>query len=143
MNVVANWFKARFIVGRNITDNIIIVPEVIHSMISKQKNRNWMALKIDLEKAYDRINWEFIDVLWNEVQTQKFKLRVSNLRTNLGVPLFHERVTNSSLRFVVDTGSSNEGKKMAMVSWNFICQPRSCGGLGLRQMRDQNTSFGL
>ncbi|KAH1081647.1 hypothetical protein J1N35_021408 [Gossypium stocksii] len=54
--------QAVFVVGRNITDDIIIAPEVIHSMISKQNNRNWMALKIDLDKAYDRISWEFINV---------------------------------------------------------------------------------
>lgn len=34
-------------------DNIIIAQEVIHSMKSKQKNRNWLEVKIDLEKAYD------------------------------------------------------------------------------------------
>ncbi|MBA0621031.1 hypothetical protein Godav_006685, partial [Gossypium davidsonii] len=32
---------------------------------------------------------------------------------------------------------------MALVSWESVCQPRSCGGLGFRQLRDQNTSFML
>ncbi|KAL1149197.1 hypothetical protein V6Z11_A10G176300 [Gossypium hirsutum] len=35
-------------------------------MKSKQKSKRWMAIKIDLETAYDH-------VLWNEVPTQKFK----------------------------------------------------------------------
>lgn len=63
MKVIVNRFKvvfpkiisqeqAGFIAGRNIIDNIIVAQEVIHSMISKQKNRKWMAVKIDLEKAY-------------------------------------------------------------------------------------------
>ncbi|KAA3477067.1 reverse transcriptase [Gossypium australe] len=44
--------KTGFIVGRNTTDNIVIAQEVIHS-IKSCKSRKWMAIKIDLEKAYD------------------------------------------------------------------------------------------
>lgn len=88
-----------FIVGRNISDNIIIAQEVIHFMHSKRRGRNWMAIRLDLEKAYDRVNWKFIDatliadgvpeflrsiimyaissssmqILWNEDTTQQFK----------------------------------------------------------------------
>ncbi|KAH1121736.1 hypothetical protein J1N35_004896 [Gossypium stocksii] len=72
MKVIANRFKvvfpkiiapeqAGFVAGRNINDNIIIVQEVIHSMKSKQKNKRSMAIKIDREKAYDRVHWDFID----------------------------------------------------------------------------------
>ncbi|MBA0715873.1 hypothetical protein Golax_014751, partial [Gossypium laxum] len=38
-------------------------------------------------------------------------------------------------------GSQNGDKKMALVSWDSICQPRSHRGLGLRHLRDHNTSF--
>ncbi|KAK5772658.1 hypothetical protein PVK06_048951 [Gossypium arboreum] len=72
MKVIANRFKvifpklisqeqAGFIAERNISDNIILTQEIIHSMRCKQKARNWMALKLDLEKAYDRVSWEFIE----------------------------------------------------------------------------------
>ncbi|KAH1073281.1 hypothetical protein J1N35_025609 [Gossypium stocksii] len=73
MKVIANRFKvvfpnyisleqAGFIAGRNISDNIIIAQEIIHSMRSKKAGRNWMAIKLDLEKTYDRISWDFIDM---------------------------------------------------------------------------------
>lgn len=29
-------------------------------MKSKHKNKNWMVVKIDLEKTYDKVRWEFI-----------------------------------------------------------------------------------
>lgn len=38
-------------------------------------------------------------------------------------------------------GFSNEGKKLALVSWNSVCQLKSCGGPRIRQLRDHNTSF--
>ncbi|KAA3475887.1 tyrosine decarboxylase 1-like [Gossypium australe] len=67
MKVIANRFKvifpklisqeqAGFIAGRNIFDNIILAQEVIHSMRCNLKGRKWMAIKLDLEKAYDRIS---------------------------------------------------------------------------------------
>ena len=46
--------------NRRGTDNAIIVQELIHT-ISKAKCKEWyMAIKIDLEKAYDKLEWSFI-----------------------------------------------------------------------------------
>lgn len=45
--------QTSFIPGRHITENIIIAQEVIHSM-SKKKKGKYMAIKIDLHKAYNR-----------------------------------------------------------------------------------------
>lgn len=53
-------FQSSFIQGRSIIDNIIIAQEVVHSMRKKQGKGGWMTLKIDLEKAFDRLRWDFI-----------------------------------------------------------------------------------
>lgn len=44
-----------FIQGRRITDNIIITQEIVHSLNLKSFNRHDFMLKIDLAKAFDRI----------------------------------------------------------------------------------------
>ncbi|XP_050242537.1 uncharacterized protein LOC126691560 [Quercus robur] len=47
--------KLAFVPGRKRIDNAIIVQEVIHT-ISKKKGRvGYMAIKVDLEKAYDKL----------------------------------------------------------------------------------------
>lgn len=38
-------------------------------------------------------------------------------------------------------GSSERTKNMSLVGWDSICQPKMCGGLGMRKLRDQNISF--
>nr|KYP72147.1 LINE-1 reverse transcriptase isogeny [Cajanus cajan] len=52
--------QCNFVPNRHTSDNIIITQEVIHSMSYKTGKKGWMAIKIDLEKAYDRLNWTFI-----------------------------------------------------------------------------------
>ncbi|XP_074314431.1 uncharacterized protein LOC141649645 [Silene latifolia] len=52
--------QSGFVPGRQITDNIVVFQEVIHSMRKKKGSKGIMAIKIDLEKAYDRLRWSFI-----------------------------------------------------------------------------------
>jgi hypothetical protein len=47
-----------FIKGRHITDNIILVQEVIHS--SMHRREKGMVVKLDLENAFDRVRHEFL-----------------------------------------------------------------------------------
>lgn len=61
MQLLVQPQQVSFIKGRSITDNIIIAQEVIHSMRRKGGKTGWMATKIDLEKAFDRLSWDFID----------------------------------------------------------------------------------
>jgi len=41
-------------------DNIIVMQEIIHTMRRKSGSKGWMPIKLDLEKAYDWLKWEFI-----------------------------------------------------------------------------------
>ena len=52
--------QAAFVPGRKGVDNAIIVQEIIHSLSKKKGKVGYMALKIDLEKAYDKLEWSFI-----------------------------------------------------------------------------------
>ena len=52
--------QTAFIPGRKGVDNAIIIQELIHSMSSKKGRDGVMAIKIDLEKAYNWLEWDFI-----------------------------------------------------------------------------------
>ena len=49
-----------FVPKRKRVDNAIIVQELVHTMSKKKGREGLMAIKIDLEKAYDRLEWSFI-----------------------------------------------------------------------------------
>lgn len=52
--------QAAFIPHRTITDNIIINHEVLRYMQMKHGATGFMAIKIDLAKAYDRVEWNVL-----------------------------------------------------------------------------------
>ncbi|CAL1402684.1 unnamed protein product [Linum trigynum] len=53
--------QSSFVPKHHITDNIIILQETVHSMSRKTGKKGTMLLKIDLAKAYDRIDWKFLE----------------------------------------------------------------------------------
>ena len=60
MDKLVSLVQSAFVLGRKGVDNAIIMKEIIHT-ISKKKGRvGYMTVKMDLEKAYDKLKWSFI-----------------------------------------------------------------------------------
>ena len=54
--------QAAFIPGRMITDNIVVAHEVFHSLkVRTRQASSYMAVKTDITKAYDRLEWRFLE----------------------------------------------------------------------------------
>lgn len=53
-------FQLAFVPGRQIQDNYIVAAEIFHGMAHKRGKGGWMAIKADIEKAYDRVEWDCI-----------------------------------------------------------------------------------
>lgn len=52
--------QSTFVSSQKGVDNAIIVQELIHSISKSKGNEGYMAMKIDLKKAYDKLEWGFI-----------------------------------------------------------------------------------
>ncbi|KAL0406375.1 UNVERIFIED_CONTAM: hypothetical protein Slati_3951400 [Sesamum latifolium] len=51
--------QSGFVPGRLISDNILLAQEMIHQL-DLRHNRGNLVIKLDMLKAYDRINWRFL-----------------------------------------------------------------------------------
>lgn len=50
--------QTAFMKGRNITSGIICLHEILHE--TKKRNEAGVLLKIDFEKAYDKVSWDLL-----------------------------------------------------------------------------------
>ena len=53
LNKLISPRQTTFILGRKIQENTFLAQEILHAMKKKKDKTCWMALKIDMEKAYD------------------------------------------------------------------------------------------
>ncbi len=68
MNNIISPFQNVLVKGRQIQDNILIAHEVFHWLKTKKKGLDWnMAIKVDMQKAYDRVEWSFLEGIMHKM----------------------------------------------------------------------------
>ena len=59
LSSIINENQSAFVEGRHILDMVLIANEVVEDYRVKKKES--IVFKVDFEKAYDHINWDFLD----------------------------------------------------------------------------------
>ena len=52
--------QVAFVPNRNIAENVLLAQEVVHSFSTTKKKKGFMGLKLDFQKAYDRLEWPLL-----------------------------------------------------------------------------------
>lgn len=144
--------QTSFIAGRNATDNAIILQEVVHSMSIMTGRKRYMVIKLDLAKAYDKMEWSFI--------REFIKLKASSLSQAgwislaqsciMSIPSYVMQcskilasICDEAERLCSDFiwGSTLDARRNHLISWETIYSLKEMGGLGFRSMRMVNVAY--
>jgi hypothetical protein len=61
MNSIIAPNQSAFLKGRNLVDGVLVVNEVID--LAKKSGKECMVFKVDFEKAYDSVDWSFLEYM--------------------------------------------------------------------------------
>ena len=84
--------QCAFVPGRMIFDNIIVAHETLHAMQKRRHGKHGsLAVKLDLSKAYDRIEWRFLQGV---METMGFSAKWIGLVMNCVMSVSYSLVVN-------------------------------------------------
>lgn len=52
-----------FLPRRSTVGNVILTQEIVHTMNSKRGKKGYMVVKLELHKAYDSVDWDFLGMI--------------------------------------------------------------------------------
>jgi hypothetical protein len=76
LNDLIGPLQSSFIPNRGTTDNDLVAQEIVHYMHKKKGKYSCIMIKIDFEKAYDSVDWGFLELTLTEFG---FPSRIINL----------------------------------------------------------------
>ncbi|XP_038972451.1 uncharacterized protein LOC120104769 [Phoenix dactylifera] len=94
--------QGAFVGGRSISDNVLIVQEFMFDLRRASSRRSLMGIKLDMERAYDRMRWDFV-----QQSLQEFGFHEIWIRWVMGcvrAPSFAILVNGTPSRFFESAG---------------------------------------
>jgi len=67
LDKIISPYHSAFVLERSIHDNILITHEIMHNFKHLKTKQAWSVIKLDIEKEYDKLEWDFIIKCFKEL----------------------------------------------------------------------------
>ena len=60
LNKIVDPTQVAFIPNRSIIEDVVLAQEIVHSFKQTRKRKGYLGVKLDFQKAHDRMEWSFL-----------------------------------------------------------------------------------
>lgn len=136
LDSIISQSQSAFVLGRLITDNVVVGFECIHTLNNRRSGKKGLAaLKLDMNKTYDRVEWDYIrqmfakfgfskkwmELIMNCVETVSYQVLINGIpqeefkpRRGSGSEIPFPRISSSSV--LKGSRLSLKGKNLSLIS---------------------------
>jgi len=75
LNKIVSLVQSAFVPDWSIHDNILVTHEIVHKFKVLKGKAAWVVLKLDMEKAYDRLEWDFIQACLQQFRFHETRIK--------------------------------------------------------------------
>jgi hypothetical protein len=103
--------QSAFVPNRNIQDNTILAHELLHFFKAKRGKGGFMFLKMDMEKAFDRMEWNFLLAILDKLGFSS--IWISWIRVCISTPSFSILLNGSPFGFIFPGRGLRQGDPLS------------------------------
>jgi hypothetical protein len=103
--------QSAFVPKRNIQDNTILAHELLHTFKAKRGKGGFMFLKMDMEKAFDRMEWTFLLAILEKLGFSS--TWISWIRVCISTPSFSILLNGSPFGFIYPSRGLRQGDPLS------------------------------
>ena len=128
--------QSAFMKGRNIMNGIMALHEILHE--TKRRNEVGVILKLDFEKAYDKVNWDF---LFNALRLWGFSEKwCSWIRSVVTNGTMSVKLNDKMGPYFVSHKGVRQGDPLSPILFNFVAD---CMARMVRKAKNSGLITGL